>query len=188
MARKRASKQPDSLQSDVTSAVTDALQDTKRKAEDILLTFDLSEAWQQDNHYILNHYRPISKSCKKSFASITRLHNETVNIVTHLLPAGLLALVLSFIVLDRAFHLSLLSQTWGHLTTGRFDSATRGDAIMIGAFLVGAFSMFTASSSFHTLSNHSPHVAKKMNQVDYVGIICMMYKSHQVGTRAALTC
>lgn len=169
-------RQRNAAHNDNMSVVTEVLHDAKSKVGNILLDFDLSEAWQQDNHYILSHYRQVSYSCKKSFASILQLHNETVNIITHLIPAILLALILSFIVLDKFLSLSIVPALWSYLATiGHFESASRGDAVMIGTFVIGACSMFTASSSFHTLSNHSPHVAQKMNQVDYVGIICMMY-------------
>ena len=47
--------------------------------------------WMRDNHYIQTGYRPQSNSYKKSAYSITYLHNESVNIWTHLLGAALAA-------------------------------------------------------------------------------------------------
>lgn len=157
--------------------VIEVLEETKEKVEDALLTFDLSEPWRQDNHYILSHYRPTSYSCRKSFASITRLHNETVNIFTHLVPGAILVLLIAALLLDRFLQLSILTQVWAYLDLERFQTASRGDAAMIAVFLVGACSMFTASWTYHTLANHSPLFSKKMNQVDYVGIICMILGS-----------
>lgn len=43
--------------------------------------------WQQDNAYITSGYRPASNSYLKSWLSLLYIHNETVNIYTHLLGA-----------------------------------------------------------------------------------------------------
>ncbi|KAF3048800.1 hypothetical protein E8E11_001705 [Didymella keratinophila] len=43
--------------------------------------------WQQDNAYITSGYRPQSNSYAKSWKSLLYIHNETVNIYTHLLGA-----------------------------------------------------------------------------------------------------
>lgn len=48
------------------------VQDTT-KVENALLSFDLLDAWMQDNHYILTHYRPMSNSFRKSLVSILSL-------------------------------------------------------------------------------------------------------------------
>ncbi len=55
----------------------------------LLLKWADLPSWQQDNHYILSHYRPASNSYLGSFQSLFYLHNETVNIHTHLLGAFL---------------------------------------------------------------------------------------------------
>ena len=55
----------------------------------LLLKWADLPSWQQDNHYILDHYRPASNSYLGSFQSLFYLHNETVNIHTHLLGAFL---------------------------------------------------------------------------------------------------
>ena len=55
----------------------------------LLLKWNDLPSWQQDNHYILGHYRPASNSYLGSFQSLFYLHNESVNIHTHLLGAFL---------------------------------------------------------------------------------------------------
>lgn len=55
----------------------------------LLLKWTDLPSWQQDNHYILGHYRPASNSYLGSFQSLFYLHNESVNIHTHLLGAFL---------------------------------------------------------------------------------------------------
>src|SRR5699024_10338043 len=54
-----------------------------------LLHWDDLPHWQRDNHHIHTGYRPASFSYLVSFQSLTYLHNETVNIYSHLLPAML---------------------------------------------------------------------------------------------------
>ena len=55
----------------------------------LLLKWSDLPSWQQDNHYILGDYRPASNSYLGSFQSLFYLHNESVNIHTHLLGAFL---------------------------------------------------------------------------------------------------
>ena len=55
----------------------------------LLLKWGDLPSWQQDNHYILSYYRPASNSYIGSFQSLFYLHNESVNIHTHLLGAFL---------------------------------------------------------------------------------------------------
>lgn len=51
-----------------------------------LLTFEELPQWYQDNELIRNGYRPVSGSAAASFASWRYVHNETVNIFSHLIP------------------------------------------------------------------------------------------------------
>jgi len=51
----------------------------------MLLPYDEIPKWLQDNSYIHHGYRPESKSTRACFASWLYLHNETVNIFSHLI-------------------------------------------------------------------------------------------------------
>lgn len=53
-----------------------------------LLSFDEMPHWFQDddNELVLHGHRPISHSVRTSLRSWWRLHNETVNIYSHLIP------------------------------------------------------------------------------------------------------
>src|SRR5436190_24332265 len=53
--------------------------------------------WQRDNHHIPTGYRPASASFIASFRSLGYIHNETVNIYTHLLPS-VITIPISFII------------------------------------------------------------------------------------------
>ncbi|EEQ83856.2 hemolysin-III channel protein Izh2 [Blastomyces dermatitidis ER-3] len=121
--------------------------------------WDELESWQRDNHLIHTGYRPASGSFTVSFRSLGYVHNETVNIYTHLLPA------LSAIPL--AFYLYKAIST-------RYDSATHGDVLAFGCFFAGAAFCLGMSSIYHTISNHSPAVARIGNAMDYIGIVALI--------------
>jgi adiponectin receptor len=115
--------------------------------------------WMQDNAYIHTSYRKASNSYTRSFASILHIHNETVNIWTHLVPA-----FLSFPI-GYAMYSTLKS---------RYERATSGDVLAFSCFFAGAALCLGMSATYHTVSNHSPKVAKTWNQLDYAGIACLI--------------
>lgn len=119
-------------------------------------------SWQQDNHYIQSGYRPASYSFKGSISSLSYIHNETVNIYTHLLGA-LISLLTSFYLY--------------HLIKPRYEKATIEDVVVFGCFFGGAVACLGMSATYHTISNHSPEVNKIGNQLDYVGIVCLIWGS-----------
>lgn len=51
-----------------------------------LLSYDELPEWQKDSPFIRYGYRPESNSTHACFSSWLYLHNETVNIYSHLLP------------------------------------------------------------------------------------------------------
>ena len=57
----------------------------------LLLRWNDLPSWRQDNEYLLSGYRPSSGSFRKSLNSLQHIHNETVNIYSHLLGAALFA-------------------------------------------------------------------------------------------------
>ncbi|KAK2841580.1 hypothetical protein FQN49_006119 [Arthroderma sp. PD_2] len=118
--------------------------------------WDALPHWLQDNHHIHSGYRPASASFLRSFHSLTYLHNETVNIYTHLLPA-LLTIPISI----------ALYQT----ISPRYHTATTGDVIAFSCFFAGAAFCLGMSALYHTISNHSPWVAYIGNACDYLGIV-----------------
>ncbi|GAD99138.1 haemolysin-III channel protein Izh2, putative [Paecilomyces variotii No. 5] len=127
-----------------------------------LLHWDDLPPWQRDNHHIHRGYRPASFSFLVSFQSLAYLHNETVNIYSHLLPA-LLAIPSAF---------------WLHRTlTPRYETATQADIIAFSCFFAGAAFCLGMSATYHTISNHSPFVARVGNAFDYVGIVGLIVGS-----------
>ncbi|RAO64775.1 uncharacterized protein BHQ10_000787 [Talaromyces amestolkiae] len=121
-----------------------------------LLHWDELPPWLQDNHYIHDGYRPASSSFLVSFHSLTYLHNETVNIYSHLLPA--------LVALPAGIRLY-------QVLAPRYQSATQADISAFACFFVGATFCLGMSATYHTISNHSPSVARIGNALDYVGIV-----------------
>ncbi|KAH8808127.1 hemolysin-III related-domain-containing protein, partial [Xylogone sp. PMI_703] len=122
----------------------------------LVVLWDDLPVWQQDNHYIRSGYRVASGSFKRSFASLGYLHNESVNIYTHLLG-------------------SLLFVFWTYwvysVITPRYGSATRADILSFACFFAGAAFCMGMSATYHAISNHSPAVARFGNKLDYMGIV-----------------
>ncbi|PGH17788.1 hypothetical protein AJ79_00929 [Helicocarpus griseus UAMH5409] len=140
-------------------SVTEKATDTATKiASKIRRTihWDDLEHWQRDNHHIHTGYRPASGSFTVSFCSLGYVHNETVNIYTHLLPA-----ILS-IPLAVYLYKSISS---------RYETATHGDVVAFSCFFAGAAFCLGMSATYHTISNHSPAVARFGNALDYIGIV-----------------
>ncbi|KAJ5051834.1 uncharacterized protein L3040_001605 [Drepanopeziza brunnea f. sp. 'multigermtubi'] len=127
-----------------------------------LLTWDEIEFWQQDNEYITSGYRAPSRSICKSLKSLFRIHNETVNIYSHLL-GGLLFTCLPLLISSQI--------------STRYPDVGLGDIIVFSMFFFGVATCFLLSAAFHTLSNHSETVATQGNQLDYLGIVILMWGS-----------
>lgn len=119
-------------------------------------------SWQQDNHYIRSGYRLPSNSFAKSFHSLSYLHNETVNIYTHLLGA-----VFAFIS----------SAILYHVLAPRYETATREDIYVFSCFFLGAMTCLGMSATYHTIQNHSHEVAVWGNKLDYLGIVFLIWGS-----------
>jgi adiponectin receptor len=116
--------------------------------------------WRQDNKYIISGYRTPSGSFWKSLESLTHIHNETVNVYSHLL-GGFLFLGLFFYVLWK------INQ--------QYTTIRHVDYIVFVAFFVGIITCFFLSAFFHTIANHSETVAARGVQLDYAGIVLLMW-------------
>ncbi|KAF2252245.1 putative membrane protein [Trematosphaeria pertusa] len=127
-----------------------------------LLTWDEIPAWYQDNEYILSGYRTVSSSYRKSIATVTQIHNETVNIHSHLIGSAL------FFTLPFILYESLRS---------RYESASTADIIVFSTFFFGVAICFLLSATFHIFNNHSEKTHVFGNQLDYLGIVILMWGS-----------
>ncbi|KAJ5239795.1 hypothetical protein N7468_004414 [Penicillium chermesinum] len=161
MARQRRAvqeKESDNTEGSFADSVLDAPSKVIKKH----LHWDELPPWLQDNHHIHSGYRPASSSFLVSFQSLGYLHNESVNIYTHLLP-GLLAIPAGY-------------QLYCALAP-RYQTATDADIVAFACFFAGAAFCLGMSATYHTISNHSPSVARIGNALDYIGIVGLIVGS-----------
>ena len=129
---------------------------TSSRRPQFLINFSDLQSWQQDNHFILTHYRRASYSYFGSFQSLFYLHNESVNVHSHLLGCFLFLFI--------------------GLSVGVLESyrLTAADYAVFACFFGGAIVCLGISANFHLFSNHSPEVCRFGNQCDYVGIVALI--------------
>lgn len=128
-------------------------------ADPFLLRWNELPPWLKDNQYIRAHYRPASNSYFRSFQTLFSLHNESVNIHSHLLGAFVF-LFISITVYAFEVH-----------------SVSAADICAFGCFFLGVETCLGMSATYHTISNHSPSVARLANQLDYLGIVALIMGS-----------
>ncbi|KAI0697986.1 HlyIII-domain-containing protein [Cytidiella melzeri] len=113
--------------------------------------------WRKDNEYLQTGYRRTQYSFRGCAASVFGyLHNETVNIHSHLWGAVL------FCYLLVTFHQRHIAGV---------DSATWEDAAMFALFLAASVTCLSFSAFYHTCDVHSKEVASSCNAFDYAGIV-----------------
>ncbi|CZT07732.1 related to membrane proteins, contain hemolysin III domain [Rhynchosporium graminicola] len=127
-----------------------------------LLTWHELPTWQQDNEFILTGYRTASGSFSQSMRSLRHIHNETVNIYSHLF-GGILFTILPFYVYSTVYP--------------RYSNVQLADIVVFSTFFFGVAVCFFLSASFHTVANHSETVAALGNQLDYMGVVVLMWGS-----------
>jgi adiponectin receptor len=149
------------LENKVSEVANSAL-DVPPKVMKKLLHWDDLPHWQRDNHHIHTGYRPASSSFLVSFQSLSYLHNESVNIYTHLLP-GLAAIPAGY-----QLH---------RVLAPRYQTADDSDIAAFACFFAGAAFCLGMSATYHTISNHSPRVARIGNALDYIGIVGLIVGS-----------
>ncbi|KAI9899712.1 hypothetical protein N3K66_006173 [Trichothecium roseum] len=132
-----------------------------------LLSWDDLPPWRRDNSFILTGYRPHVATVANVFSSLLHLHNESVNIWSHLL-GGLTSVLF-------ASSLFLLTH---HVVLPRYPSASRADAAVFAAFLGGAAACMGMSAAFHALLSHSRAAARWGNKLDYTGIVALIVGSY----------
>ncbi|KAF8155616.1 hemolysin-III related-domain-containing protein [Crassisporium funariophilum] len=129
----------------------------------VTVAWDELEDWQRDNEYIIYGYRRIQYSWSGCFASVfSYLHNETVNIHTHMWGSVLFVYLLA--TLNRTYVELDIATTWK-------------DSAVIGTFLSSAIFCLAASAFYHTSGCHSREVASHCHAFDYFGIVVLIVGS-----------
>ncbi|KAI3654586.1 hypothetical protein MP228_000640 [Amoeboaphelidium protococcarum] len=124
----------------------------------------------QDNEYIRSGYRAYY-TYFELWHSVLRLHNESMNIWSHLF--GLCLVLYLFI------------QTVGGM---RSEDALVGDKLAMSMFFCCAIACFLFSSLFHTHYSHSKYAFVKFGCLDYAGISTMICGSNSIITYLAFYC
>lgn len=138
-----------------------------------LLKFEELPEWYQDNPLCRSGYRPVSNSVTTCFLSLGHLHNETLNIYTHLIPA-----------IGLAFAQALIHGGLKYL----YPDASVADHIVFGIQVDAAIVTLLLSSSYHTMICHSKDVENLMLRVDYVGILTLILGSFFSGIYVGFYC
>ncbi|KAM5354491.1 hypothetical protein ACJ41O_001138 [Fusarium nematophilum] len=134
-----------------------------KAAHSLLILWDDLPAWRRDNAFIRSGYRQSHGSYAHSLRSLFYLHNESVNIWSHLLGAAVFLISAGYV--DR-------------VVRPRYASASGADVFAFACFFGGAVLCLGMSATFHTLSNHSQTVAKWGNKLDYTGIVALIVGSY----------
>lgn len=150
------------------SSAADALRTSARHVESevagaLLLLWDDLPAWRRDNAYILTGYRRSTASFADCLSSLGYLHNETVNIYSHLLGA---AAFLSGAALCLA------------VVAPRYASASASDVLVFACFFGGAVLCLGMSATYHAVLSHSEGVSRWGNKLDYSGIVFLIVGSY----------
>ena len=127
--------------------------------------WDQIENWRKDNAYIRTGYARPNGSWMKSWAGLTGpIHNESVNILTHLF--GAIAAIVVLIYSYRHIHIdwfgphpvrgALSSQLFMvYPLPGNDPSVTWADSAAFACFYISAAICFGCSATFHTSLAHS---------------------------------
>jgi adiponectin receptor len=127
------------------------------------VNWDELEDWQKGNEYIFRGYRQLQYNWSGCFSSIfSYIHNETINIHTHLWGALLFSYLLA---------------TFYPTYIGLSGITTWRDFVVIGIFLSSATLCLAASALFHTSICHSQKTASRCHAFDYSGIIVLIVGS-----------
>jgi adiponectin receptor len=138
-----------------------------------LRSSDQVPSWYAHNAFIFTGYRPVANSVRLCIQSLGYLHNETVNIYSHLIPA-VLALLSNY--------------SFGRYFTSRFPQASWCDEIVFHVYLTTSVICFGMSSTYHTLICHSEQYADLWGRLDYVAIVFQILGSFVSGIYIGFYC
>lgn len=130
-------------------------------------------SWLATNPFLLSGYRPVYGSVTLCLDSLLFVHNETVNIYSHLIPA-----VIAF---ASNYFLNLY---WRE----RYPTASMADQLAIHAYLTTSVLCFGISATYHTLDCHSQALSGLWNRLDYAAIILQTVGSFVSGIYITFYC
>lgn len=120
-----------------------------RKPTSRTTTYKNLPLWQKHNHFIRSGYLRETLSYKACIHSLTFLHNESINVYSHLIPAVLALGIISLYMPE-------------------------GPTFYYYLFGVATTICLGLSAVFHCIKTHSCEVDKAGSQCDYFGIVIMI--------------
>ena len=123
----------------------------------VRLSFNKMPPWFRvgNNEWVRSGYRPVSNSVRASFRSWWHLHNETINIYSHLIPA------IAFFLGDWYILRYLAAE---------YPRVTGTDLVAFSCSMLSATVCYASSALYHTLMNHSRTVDRLCHRLDMAGI------------------
>ncbi|KAK1910857.1 hypothetical protein P3342_008737 [Pyrenophora teres f. teres] len=142
-----------------------------------LLGWDELLPWQQDNEFILRSHRRATNSYLRSLKSVFRVHNETVNIWSHLVGAA--------IFFSAAVLLYLRRNSKG-LRDDRYS--TNADDVAVDIYFVSVITCFFFSFIYHIFLDHSECTRIWTARFDYLGIVIPLWGTTMSSTHFGFYC
>lgn len=121
-----------------------------------LLSWHEAQPYEQDNPFILGGYRPPTNSYIGCCRSLFGVHNQTVNIWSHLLGSLLYAAAGVYLYYS-------LAHQYGTFSTG--------DIVAFGCYFVSVVVCLSLSVGFHLFANHSKAIHDRHLFLDFLGIL-----------------
>ena len=144
-----------------------------RGSSTVLVSYDRIPAWHQDNEHIRHGYRSETNSASRCLASWLYVHNETGNVVTHLIPT------IASITIGIAHSVNF---------PVRYPTSSSTARLIFSTFFFAAAMCFGISTSYHTMMNHSAAISHLWLRIDYVGVIIMMLGDFVSGIYVCFRC
>ncbi|XP_019423825.1 PREDICTED: heptahelical transmembrane protein 4-like isoform X2 [Lupinus angustifolius] len=143
-----------------------------KKVKYQLIEYHALPAYLRDNEYILGHYRS-EWPMKQVLLSIFTIHNETLNVWTHLIGFFLFLALTIYTAMQIPKH-NVKEDLANIIAPLMIRPITRWPFFV---FLGGAMFCLLASSTCHLLSCHSERVSYMMLRLDYAGIAALISTS-----------
>jgi adiponectin receptor len=134
--------------------------------------------WQKDNDFIINGYVRETNNIWHCFDTLMFFNNETLNILTHLLPGAIFPFFLSIFIPYLLVHENFISYIppWlVHLPN--FSNTDYTDQNIFTLYFIGFMICLSCSAVFHMLKVHSHKIASMGSRLDYAGILLLIATS-----------
>ncbi|EQB54246.1 hypothetical protein CGLO_05947 [Colletotrichum gloeosporioides Cg-14] len=129
-----------------------------------LLRWEELPEWQQcGSEHIKTGYRKACFSVWECFHSWTYIHNETINIYSHIIGA-ILFMSLPFLI-------------FGNPISPRWTTASTSDIVVCSIYAAGVTVCFVLSTAFHTFMSHSEPYYLAGIKADFHGVLALMWSS-----------